>query len=384
MLVPLLDAIIRCTAQAGTREVVIGMAHRGRLNVLAHVLGKSYEAIWRSSRRRATSGPPSRGRASQGYTGDEVPPRGAPGLPRGGGGDADNARAQPEPPRVRGPRGRGPRARAQEQRADRGYPVQNLSASLAILIHGDAAFPGQGIVSETLNLSQNARLPRRRRDPHHRQQTRSASTSARDALDAVRERPGQGLRDPDRPRQRRRRPGCIAVARMACAYREHFGKDFLIDLIGYRRYGTTRATRPNGRSRACTRKSRPTRGCARSGRRRLEKEGVVSRDEAEAMGKGVWERLQAAKNTPVATPAPTRSARGAGGAGAGRGHRRLARASPGDRGALLARPEGFTVNPRLEAILQRRRQAFEGGGIGGATPRRWRSARSWRTASPSA
>ena len=45
MMVPVLDAIIHCTARTGTREVVIGMAHRGRLNVLAHILGKPYAAI---------------------------------------------------------------------------------------------------------------------------------------------------------------------------------------------------------------------------------------------------------------------------------------------------------------------------------------------------
>jgi 2-oxoglutarate dehydrogenase E1 component len=73
MMVPMLDAIIRCTALAGTREVVMGMAHRGRLNVLAHVLGKPYVAIL-SEFPRATGGAPPQpavsGAGALGYTGD--------------------------------------------------------------------------------------------------------------------------------------------------------------------------------------------------------------------------------------------------------------------------------------------------------------------------
>ncbi|MDQ3856580.1 MAG: thiamine pyrophosphate-dependent enzyme, partial [Chloroflexota bacterium] len=157
MLVPMLNEIIARAADAGTREVVIGIAHRGRLNVMAHVLGQPYETIigqflHTASRQRGTSASDS---ASDGWTGDVKYHLGATRRL-----STEHARAMPitlapNPshlefvnPVVEG------RARAAQEKRDRpGMPVQDDHASLAILIHGDASFPGQGIVAETLNLS---------------------------------------------------------------------------------------------------------------------------------------------------------------------------------------------------------------------------------------
>ena len=138
------------------------------------------------------------------------------------------------------------RARAaQEDRTNAGPPRRDSKASLAILIHGDAAFPGQGVVAETLNMS---RIPGYRiggsihiiannqlgftTTPGEGRSTLYASDLAK------------GFEIPivhvnaDDPM------ACIAAAKMACAYREKFGKDFLIDLVGYRRYGHNEGEEP--------------------------------------------------------------------------------------------------------------------------------------------
>jgi hypothetical protein len=114
-----------------------------------------------------------------------------------------------------------------------------------VLIHGDAAFPGQGVVAETLNLQRSTGYAHRRHAPPDRQQPgRLHDRPERRALDALRERPGEGLRHPDHPRQRRRPEACDRRVRLAMAYRAEFGHDVVIDLVGYRRFGHNEGDEP--------------------------------------------------------------------------------------------------------------------------------------------
>jgi 2-oxoglutarate dehydrogenase E1 component len=134
------------------------MAHRASLNVLAHVLGKPYEIIFSEFQHAPNK--------------DLVPSEGSTGINYGWTGDVKyhlgaNRQIQDEhtfgrialannPSHLEfiDPIVEGSTRAAQETRTESGYPLQDVKKSLAILIHGDAAFPGEGIVAETLNLSQ--------------------------------------------------------------------------------------------------------------------------------------------------------------------------------------------------------------------------------------
>jgi 2-oxoglutarate dehydrogenase E1 component len=135
--------------------VLIGMAHRGRLNVLAHVLGKPYAQILAEfkdpvrSKRTATAST-SAGPATSSTT------RARARTGTAGAGSSHLDGAQPEPPRVRQPGRRRHGARRGHRGRRPARPSSTPTATLPILIHGDAAFPGQGIVAETLNLSRLA------------------------------------------------------------------------------------------------------------------------------------------------------------------------------------------------------------------------------------
>jgi 2-oxoglutarate dehydrogenase E1 component len=149
MLVPVLDEIICGAADSGTRHTMIGMAHRGRLNVLAHVLQKPYAQILAEFKDPVAT---QALRVDQGWMGDVKYHAGArAAAPRG----RMHVEMAPNPshleavnPVVEG------MARAAGTHADQpGAPRFEGASTLPVLIHGDAAFPGQGIVAETLNLS---------------------------------------------------------------------------------------------------------------------------------------------------------------------------------------------------------------------------------------
>ncbi len=150
---------------------------------------------------------------------------------------------QPEPPRVREPGGAGPYAGQAGPRRRHA----RTAASCGILIHGDAAFAGEGVVQETLNLSELDGLHDGRHAPHHRQQPdrlHHAAPASR-ARRIVRDRRGQDAADPDLPRERRGpgsgRPGGppgdgLPPAR-SCS-------DVVIDMYCYRRHGHNEGDEP--------------------------------------------------------------------------------------------------------------------------------------------
>ena len=244
MMVPILDVVIDEAAKTGVRSIMMGMAHRGRLNVLAHTLNKPYAQIL------AEFKDPVVGRKfgeDLGWTGDVKYHSGAVNTIHEGNKIDVIVTMAPNPshleavnPVVQG------MARAVADNVDYpGLPKIDPHTIIPILIHGDAAFPGQGIVAETLNMS---RLPGYwtggtlhiisnnqlgfTTDPTDSRSTIYASDLAKGYKIPI---VHVNADDPE---------ACIEVARLAFAYQEKFAKDFLIDLIGYRRYGHNEGDEP--------------------------------------------------------------------------------------------------------------------------------------------
>lgn len=371
VMVPILDTIIRCTAQVGTREVVMGMAHRGRLNVLAHVLGKPYSAILSEfpGMSAPQEAPAVAGSGALGYTGDVKYHKGFLRTYRGDGKGAKEMRVSlaPNPSHLEfvNPAVVGRARAAQDNRDKAGQTEQDIKASLAILIHGDAAFPGQGVVAETLNLGQLKGYTVGGTIHIIANNQVGFTTDWQDARSTLYASDlAKGFEIPiihvnaDDPE------ACLAAAKMACAYHANFGKDFLIDLVGYRRRGHNETDEPRFTQPMLYQKidqhPRPHEIYAK----KLEEAGIVSRDEYETMLKDVKQRLSDAKNT----PAPKDKGYNYPDASEDRGGESApSTAVPAERlqalhEALVMVPEGFTPSPnftRGNGFLTTRREALD-------------------------
>ncbi|MCC6455545.1 MAG: 2-oxoglutarate dehydrogenase E1 component [Caldilineaceae bacterium] len=246
MMVPLLDEIVGEAADSGIYTILLGMAHRGRLNVMAHLLCKSYETMLFEFKDPLSSDIESASN-ELGWTGDVKYHAGARrDLYEGDTLDLVISIA-PNPSHLEhvNPVVEGMARAAGTFTDEAGAPRFDHHISLPILIHGDAAFSAQGIVAETLNMS---RIPGYltggtihiiannqlgfTTDPVDGRSTLYASDLAK------------GFKIPiihvnaDDP------IACIEAGRIAMAYRDKFKKDFLIDLIGYRRYGHNEGDEP--------------------------------------------------------------------------------------------------------------------------------------------
>jgi len=234
--VPVIDEICEAAAESGLDEVTIGMAHRGRLNVLANIVGKKYSQIFREFEGNIDP------RTVQG-SGDVKYHLGAEGEFVAGSGDtirvslaANPSHLEAVDPVLEGI------ARAKQDVLNKGaaYPV------LPLLVHGDAAFAGQGVVAETLNLSQ-LRGYRTGGTIHLVVNNQVGFTtspgSSRSSLyctDVARmvQAPIFHVNGDDPE-------ACIRVARLAFEYRQAFKKDVVIDLVCYRRRGHNEGDDPS-------------------------------------------------------------------------------------------------------------------------------------------
>jgi 2-oxoglutarate dehydrogenase E1 component len=354
--VPVLDEVIAEAAETGTGHVIIGMAHRGRLNVMAHVLNKPYVQILAEFKDPVGS---RNFREDMSWTGDVKYHAGAHRAIKGGREMDLIVSMPPNPshleavdPIVEG------MARAAGTTVDGpGAPAFNPGWTLPILIHGDAAFPGQGIVAETLNLS---RLPGyttggtihiivNNQLGFTAGSEDSYSTSYASGL-------ARGFKIPivhvnaDDPE------ACVEAARLAFAYRERFQRDFLIDLIGYRRHGHNEGDEPAFTQPLMYQKivSQPT--VREIWAHTLAARGALEPAEADAMNQRSMSELQAVIEAlqpeqdlvePQPEPAPPGAAS------------KVKTAVPLENLAamnrdLLSVPEGFTVHRKLERGREKR------------------------------
>jgi len=361
MLVPILDEVVGEAAEAGVRSILIGMAHRGRLNVMAHVLCKPYEQILAEFKDPVSS---RNFREDMAWTGDVKYHAGAHRAIKDGREMALEVSMPPNPshleavdPVVEG------MARAAGTSTDApGAPHFDPGRSVPILIHGDAAFPGQGIVAETLNLS---RLPGYQTGGTIHIIVNNQLGFTADARDSYSTSYASGLArgfkipivhvNADDP------VACVEAARLAFAYRAKFQRDFLIDLIGYRRWGHNEGDEP-----AFTQPvmyhaiaSHPT--VREIWARTLVERGVIEPGIAEGLNKKymdalqrVLDQLQPEKD--FVEPMPQDPPPGA----AARAQttvplERLAELNA----ALLATPSGFSVHKKLERLREKRAHALD-------------------------
>jgi 2-oxoglutarate decarboxylase len=370
MTVPMLDELIQLAATRGAREVVIGMAHRGRLNVLAHNLGRPYDSIFAefegSSTLEAITTIP------QGGTGDVKYHHGAQGSYQLPSGESIIVRLESNPSHLEfvAPVAAGATRAAQTTRQGP-HAHRETNAAVPVILHGDAAFPGQGVVAETLNLQaldgytvggtihliQNNQVGFTT-DPDDSRSTHWASDLAK------------GFDVPIFHVNADDVAACISAVRLAFAFRQEFGHDVLIDLIGYRRFGHNEADEPaytQPEMYQVIKKHPPARELFA---RHLIDQGVVTEQESTELTDQVWEVLaedHARLKERLASKERDHST----------GEYELDRTpSPEVKTAvsaerlrvlndeLLAVPDGFTIHPKLVRQLEQRREVFGGSGGG--------------------
>ncbi len=367
VLVPMIDELIEEGADEGAREVVLGMAHRGRLNVLAHTVGRPYEAIiaefeGEQSMDVDTAMP-------EGGTGDVKYHYGAAGTYRTKAGKGVTVTLSPNPshlefinPVVEG------RARADQTSRKARDPVHEPSSVVPLLLHGDAAFPGQGVVAETLNLQalsgystggtihiiMNNQLGFTT-DPNDARSTRYASDLAK------------GYDLPVIHVNADDVEACIHAIRLAMGFRREFRRDAVIDLIGYRRFGHNETDEPGYTQPQMYEKIKKHPPVRKIYAQKLIGEGLLSEQEADAMAAEAYQELSDAhaELRQAMTQDP-----GTGEFEIDTGPSKEPRtAVPAEtlrslNEQLLRVPSGFSVHRKLKPQLERRRETIgEEGGI---------------------
>ncbi|MGH9115631.1 MAG: multifunctional oxoglutarate decarboxylase/oxoglutarate dehydrogenase thiamine pyrophosphate-binding subunit/dihydrolipoyllysine-residue succinyltransferase subunit [Acidimicrobiales bacterium] len=358
--IPLLDAVVDDAARAGQAQAVIGMAHRGRLNVLINIVGKSYGELFEEFEGNIDPG------TVQG-SGDVKYHKGFKGKFTGRSGLTIDVTLASNPSHLEGvdPVVEG-MARALQDQLEKdhgpGHPI------LPLLIHGDAAFAGQGVVAETLNMSA---LPGYETggtvhlvidnqlgfttNPESARSSLYATDIAKVVQAPIFHVNGD---DPE---------ACVRVGRLAFAFRQQFHKDVVVHMVCYRRYGHNEQDDPSLTQPLLYQLIKEHRSVRKLYTEALVRRGDIGLDQAEEVLRDFSHRLQAALDetrasappspsvlpppplpAPVLPPIET-------GVAPGVLHQVIE--------ALSTFPEGFTVHPKLMRVFDNRAKLFAGGEV---------------------
>ncbi len=355
-LVPLMDAILSEAAHDDMDEVVIGMAHRGRLNVLANIVGKSYAQIFREFEGNVDP------RTAHG-SGDVKYHLGASGSYTAQDGATVDVSLSSNPSHLEAvdPVLEGI-ARAKQDVIDRG---ESGFTVLPLLVHGDAAFAGQGVVAETLNMSQ-LRGYRTGGTVHVVVNNQlgyttapSSSRSSQYATDVARTVQAPIFHvngdDPE---------AAVRVARLAYEFRQQFRKDVVIDMLCYRRRGHSEVDEPSYTQPVMYDLIDAKRSVRKLYTESLVGRGDITMEEAEQALRDYQEQLErvfeetrdAGRTPPEPEPEQPEPDPQVPTAVDEKEIKRIV-------DVLISPPEGFTVHPRLKPQFDKRPQMVSEGQI---------------------
>ncbi|WP_301109282.1 2-oxoglutarate dehydrogenase E1 component [Sporosarcina sp.] len=369
-LVVLIDELVRRSEEAQMKKMLIGMAHRGRLNVLTHNLNKPYEMMFAEF-----AGVPASPflpkddslEVTRGWFGDVKYHMGA--LYKGESGLNRFLGYNPSHLEVVNPVITGQTRAAQENTDSPGIPKQDTNAAYAVLVHGDAAFPGQGIVPESFNYSRVRGFQTGGSIHVIANNTIGFTTEYYDSRSThYASDPAKGFEVPvfhvnaDHPEE------VLAVAKLAFEYRQQFGKDVLIDLIGYRRFGHNEMDEPLVTNPVMYHEIHKHPTVRQLYGQRLVEQNIMTDEEVKQMDASVIATMQAAydrvKEESVNAPKTSNATPEVVLAGlprdleTGVSEDRLRKMNE----ELLTYPSDFTVFSKLDKILKRREEPFNGKG----------------------
>lgn len=371
VMVPMLDHLVQAASADKINHIMMGMAHRGRLNVLAHVLGKPYDRIFSEFHHSPNKElVPSEGSTgiNYGWTGDVKYHFGA--RREIGDGEQKSTRVtlshNPSHLEYVNPVVQGFTRAAQDDRSKPGYAQMYEDEAFGVLIHGDAAFIGEGVVAEGLNMSD---LPGYRTGGTLHiiannlvgfTTNRRDGRSTRYASDLA-----KGFEIPvihvnaDDP------VACLSAISLAYEYRQKFHKDILIDLVGYRRYGHNEIDEPRSTQPKLYKEIDDHLTVANLFEETLVGEGYVEEGTLSQMNEEIEKNLRETYNNMKENENEEADVKGRPG-GVERPLDEIETKVDVDRlkqlnQGLLKRPEGFNGFKKLEKILQRRSNMLDDG-----------------------